>query len=134
SEEGATRGELAAQEAALARVEAVLKELRSEAQGSKQVALDLFQSEAAQRADCARARERLANLGERRQAAGTALAALAERLEALAAEERALAAESGRADLAVFESEARQAALEETGRALESEGGARGETESALRA
>src|SRR5439155_7556425 len=41
SEEGATRGELAAQEAALARVEAVLKELRSEAQGSKQVALDL---------------------------------------------------------------------------------------------
>jgi chromosome segregation protein len=133
SAEVARRDALAAREAELAALEGVLKETRSEAVGIKQLALDLFQAESKERAEVERARERLSNLGERREAAEGALKLLAERLERTAAESTAAEAAIAAHDQALEAARGRASALEARGLELESEGAERAEAESALR-
>jgi chromosome segregation protein len=133
AEEGA-RAALSGREQDLTGLEAELKDARSETQGEKQRALDLFQAESHERAECARAKERLANLADRREAAQAGLTALAERLERIAAEraEADAAIEQATSDLGAAELMAQE--LAGRGNDLEREAEERLERESALRA
>ncbi len=133
-DETARREELTAREHDLVGVESVLKETRNEAQGVKQVALDLFQTESRERAECARARERLANLAERREAAQVALEQLAARLSRIVADRVTAGADIESATRALAEAEARSERLLARGREIDGEGAARTEAEAALRA
>jgi len=130
----ASRETLTAREADLAALEGVLKETRAEAIGVKQLALDLFQAESKERAEVERARERLSNLAERREAAQAALALLAERLDRTASETADAQNEVTQNETALTAAKAHAAALEARGHELESEGARRAEAESALRA
>ncbi len=134
SEEGARREALSAREAALSGIEGVLKETRSEAVGVKQLALDLFQAESKERAEVERARERLSNLAERREAAEAALQLLAERLERTALEATEAQSQIEAHDAALSAARERATALEARGAELETDGAHRSEAESALRA
>jgi chromosome segregation protein len=133
SEEG-SRAALSGRENDLAAVEGELKETRSETQGEKQRALDLFQAESNERAECARARERLANLADRREAAEAALRGLAERLERVAQERAEADAAIEEATRALAGAEGVAAELTGRGTALEREAEERLEQETALRA
>ncbi len=134
TDEAARREELAAHETEVTGLEGVLKELRAEAVGVKQLALDLFQAESKERAEVERARERLSNLAERREAAEAALQLLAERLERTAAEAGEAQAEAERHETALTAARAHAEALEARGIELETLGAQRAEAESALRA
>ncbi len=132
-EEG-SRAALAGRENDLTALETELKDVRSETQGEKQRALDLFQTESNERAECARAKERLANLADRREAAEAGLKVLAERLEALTAERAEIdsAIEAAARELAAGEQRSQE--LSGRGSELEHEAETRLERESALRA
>ncbi len=126
--------ELASREQGLTLLEAVLKETRNEAQGVQQVAHDLFQAESRERAECVRARERLANLAERREAAQVALEQLAARLEGIAADRTAAESELEASTKELAEVEGRSQKLLARGQEIERDGQARTEAEAALRA
>jgi chromosome segregation protein len=134
AEDVARKDVLAAREKGLEETEATLRETRAEAQGVKQLALDLFQAESKERAECERARERLANLAERREAAQGALETLAGRLETIAGEMARAGEEQARTQAAHTEAEARATVLAARGQALATEGTARAEAESHARA
>ena len=128
------RDELHARETELAAIEAELKETRAEVTGVKQLALNLFQVESKERAEVERARERLTNLAERREAVEAALKALAERLETTGAELAAAEETATRAQAALAEAEARTAQLAARGQEIELEGTARVDAETDARA
>ncbi|MEO6463243.1 MAG: AAA family ATPase, partial [Candidatus Eisenbacteria bacterium] len=134
ADEVARRDVLAGREADLATIEATLRETRSEAQGVKQLALDLLQAESKERAECERARERLANLAERREAAQGALVALAARLETTAAELARAEADATRTQAEMGQAEETATALAARGQALDADGAARSEAEAHARA
>jgi chromosome segregation protein len=133
-EVGARATEREARETALAAIEGELKEMRVEAAGVKQLALDLFQAESKARAEVERSRERLSNLAERREAAQVALAGLAERLGQIGSTGAALVEERDAHDAALAEARTRETELAAQGRELETQGAKRAEDESALRA
>jgi chromosome segregation protein len=134
AEETARREVLAAREQELQAIEGELKETRNQAQDVQQLALDLFQAESKERAECLRARERLAGLAERREAAQAALGALAGRLETTAAELAASEAEADRLHGELAAAEAAASELSLRGQALDADGAARGEAEAHARA
>ncbi len=134
ADESSLRTSLGEREAALSAIEGSLKESRAEAASKQQLALDLFQAESKERAEVERARERLSNLAERREAAEAALSGLAARLEQTAADATAAAADVEAHETALTAAQARLAELEAQGRELETDGARRAEAESALRA
>jgi len=134
SEEAQRRTSLAEREAALSEIEGTLKESRSEAASKQQLALDLFQAESKERAEVERARERLSNLAERREAVEGALKLLATRLEQITADHAQAEVDSAAHAAAYTEAQARAEALEAQGRELEVDGARRAEAESTLRA
>ncbi len=128
------RDELHARETELAAIEAELKETRAEVTGVKQLALNLFQVESKERAEVERARERLTNLAERREAVEAALKALSERIETTGAELAAAEETATRAHAALAEAEARTSELAARGQEIELEGTARVDAETDARA
>jgi chromosome segregation protein len=134
SEEAQRRTSLAEREAALSEIEGTLKESRSEAASKQQLALDLFQAESKERAEVERARERLSNLAERREAVEGALKLLATRLEQITTDHAQAEVDSAAHAAAYTEAQARAEALEAQGRELEADGARRAEAESTLRA
>src|SRR5258708_32192833 len=121
-------------EATLAALEGELKEMRHEAAGVKQIALDLFQAESQARSEGERARERLSNLAERREAAQVALTALAERLAEVSATRDALGGELSAHEGTLTQARAHEGELLARGQELEAQGARCAEDESALRA